>query len=230
MSNITIHLDFKSQKDIEQHRTTIPLSDDTLCFSQCPTSIMASGWWTAKPWLVSRPSASPQLLHQFSVWPGSTLHRACSSLEVEEADVCFFLCAGAGIPCASLRLCYKLDLSFNISHAICLRIQYKQAYWWGQVYLPREISNCIVLIDVFSSWFILVCLSDSQVGVLRVWNASRSTPLDSFKLKKTGFHALHVLNSPLAKKGNTMKHFELCCVTLICVWATKAQWKGLGLL
>uniref|UniRef100_A0A4W6CXX7 WD repeat domain 17 n=1 Tax=Lates calcarifer TaxID=8187 RepID=A0A4W6CXX7_LATCA len=42
---------------------------------------------------------------------------------------------------------------------------------------------------------------DSQVGVLRVWNVSRSTPLDSFKLKKTGFHALHVLNSPLAKKA-----------------------------
>lgn len=48
-----------------------------------------------------------------------------------------------------------------------------------------------------------LCLSvsDSQVGVLRVWNVSRSTPLDSFKLKKTGFHALHVLNSPLNKKG-----------------------------
>lgn len=30
---------------------------------------------------------------------------------------------------------------------------------------------------------------------------SRATPLDSFKLKKNGFHALHVLNSPLAKKG-----------------------------
>uniref|UniRef100_A0AAX7SCM5 Gem-associated protein 5 TPR domain-containing protein n=1 Tax=Astatotilapia calliptera TaxID=8154 RepID=A0AAX7SCM5_ASTCA len=44
---------------------------------------------------------------------------------------------------------------------------------------------------------------DSQVGVLRVWNVSRSTPLDSFKLKKTGFHALHVLNSPLAKKGTS---------------------------
>uniref|UniRef100_A0A3Q3L7V5 WD repeat domain 17 n=1 Tax=Mastacembelus armatus TaxID=205130 RepID=A0A3Q3L7V5_9TELE len=43
---------------------------------------------------------------------------------------------------------------------------------------------------------------DSQIGVLRVWNVSRSTPLDSFKLKKTGFHALHVLSSPLAKKGN----------------------------
>ncbi|XP_031722902.1 WD repeat-containing protein 17 isoform X3 [Anarrhichthys ocellatus] len=44
---------------------------------------------------------------------------------------------------------------------------------------------------------------DSQVGVLRVWNVSRSTPLDSFKLKKTGFHAMHVLNSPLAKKAQS---------------------------
>uniref|UniRef100_A0A667WJC0 WD repeat domain 17 n=1 Tax=Myripristis murdjan TaxID=586833 RepID=A0A667WJC0_9TELE len=42
---------------------------------------------------------------------------------------------------------------------------------------------------------------DSQVGVLRIWNVSRSTPLDNFKLKKTGFHALHVLNSPPAKKA-----------------------------
>ncbi|MBN3326611.1 WDR17 protein, partial [Atractosteus spatula] len=42
---------------------------------------------------------------------------------------------------------------------------------------------------------------DSQVGVLRVWNVSRTTPLDNFKLKKTGFHALHVLNSPPAKKS-----------------------------
>ncbi|XP_077102749.1 WD repeat-containing protein 17 isoform X2 [Siphateles boraxobius] len=42
---------------------------------------------------------------------------------------------------------------------------------------------------------------DSQVGVLRVWNVSRATPLDNFKLKKTGFHALHVLNSPPAKKS-----------------------------
>uniref|UniRef100_H2TK73 WD repeat domain 17 n=1 Tax=Takifugu rubripes TaxID=31033 RepID=H2TK73_TAKRU len=44
---------------------------------------------------------------------------------------------------------------------------------------------------------------DSQVGVLRVWNVSRSTPLDSFKLKKTGFHTLHVLNSPLIKKAQS---------------------------
>uniref|UniRef100_A0A4W3GRT2 WD repeat domain 17 n=1 Tax=Callorhinchus milii TaxID=7868 RepID=A0A4W3GRT2_CALMI len=42
---------------------------------------------------------------------------------------------------------------------------------------------------------------DSQVGVMRVWNVSRTTPIDNFKLKKTGFHALHVLNSPPKKKS-----------------------------
>ncbi|XP_044282658.1 WD repeat-containing protein 17-like [Varanus komodoensis] len=41
---------------------------------------------------------------------------------------------------------------------------------------------------------------DSQVGVLRVWNVSRTTPIDNFKLKKTGFHGFHVLCSPPKKK------------------------------
>ncbi|XP_054937579.1 WD repeat-containing protein 17-like [Physeter macrocephalus] len=41
---------------------------------------------------------------------------------------------------------------------------------------------------------------DSQVGVLRIWNVSRATPVDNFKLKKTGFHCFHVLNSPPRKK------------------------------
>lgn len=47
--------------------------------------------------------------------------------------------------------------------------------------------------------FLLIWL-DSQVGVLRIWNVSRTTPVDNFKLKKTGFHCLHVLNSPPRKK------------------------------
>ncbi|XP_069349400.1 WD repeat-containing protein 17 isoform X2 [Eulemur rufifrons] len=41
---------------------------------------------------------------------------------------------------------------------------------------------------------------DSQVGVLRIWNVSKTTPVDNLKLKKTGFHCLHVLNSPPKKK------------------------------
>ncbi|XP_047570070.1 WD repeat-containing protein 17 isoform X3 [Lutra lutra] len=41
---------------------------------------------------------------------------------------------------------------------------------------------------------------DSQVGVLRIWNVARTTPIDNFKLKRTGFHCLHVLNSPPRKK------------------------------
>ncbi|KAJ3583786.1 hypothetical protein NHX12_015573 [Muraenolepis orangiensis] len=47
----------------------------------------------------------------------------------------------------------------------------------------------------------LFITGDSQVGVLRIWNVSRSTPLDNIKLKKTGFHALHVLSSPPPKKA-----------------------------
>uniref|UniRef100_A0A3Q2XAF2 WD repeat domain 17 n=1 Tax=Hippocampus comes TaxID=109280 RepID=A0A3Q2XAF2_HIPCM len=60
--------------------------------------------------------------------------------------------------------------------------------------------QCLAWIPSAPGMFIT---GDSQVGVLRIWNVSRSTPLDSFKLKKTGFHALHVLNSPLAKKGTS---------------------------
>ncbi|XP_021120602.1 WD repeat-containing protein 17 isoform X2 [Heterocephalus glaber] len=41
---------------------------------------------------------------------------------------------------------------------------------------------------------------DSQIGILRIWNVSRTTPIDNFKLKKTGFHCLHVLNFPPKKK------------------------------
>lgn len=60
--------------------------------SQSLISIMVSGWWTARPWLVSRPSASPQLLHQFSVWPGYPLHQACSSPEVKTVSILWGMC------------------------------------------------------------------------------------------------------------------------------------------
>lgn len=45
---------------------------------------MESGWWTVRRWPASRPSASPQLLPQFSVWPGFHQHQECSSLEVKK--------------------------------------------------------------------------------------------------------------------------------------------------
>eukprot|EP00058_Branchiostoma_floridae_P026109 XP_002611599.1 hypothetical protein BRAFLDRAFT_56820 [Branchiostoma floridae] len=34
---------------------------------------------------------------------------------------------------------------------------------------------------------------DTQAGVLRLWTVPKSTPLENIKVKKTGFHALHVL-------------------------------------
>ncbi|KAK1791973.1 hypothetical protein P4O66_013194, partial [Electrophorus voltai] len=65
--------------------------------------------------------------------------------------------------------------------------------------LPSAAASvqCLAWVPTAPGMFVT---GDSQVGVLRVWNVSRVTPLDNFKLKKTGFHALHVLNSPPAKK------------------------------
>uniref|UniRef100_A0A8B9GTH9 WD repeat domain 17 n=1 Tax=Astyanax mexicanus TaxID=7994 RepID=A0A8B9GTH9_ASTMX len=79
--------------------------------------------------------------------------------------------------------------------------------------LDSESLSCVTTFSLPSAAASVQCLAwvptapgmfitgDSQVGVLRVWNVSRATPLDNFKLKKTGFHALHVLNSPPAKKA-----------------------------
>ncbi|TRZ01527.1 hypothetical protein DNTS_005210 [Danionella cerebrum] len=79
--------------------------------------------------------------------------------------------------------------------------------------LDSESLSCITTFTFPSAAASVQCLAwvpsapgmfitgDSQVGVLRIWNVSKTTPLDNFKLKKTGFHALHVLNSPPAKKA-----------------------------
>lgn len=48
--------------------------------------------------------------------------------------------------------------------------------------------------------FLLFVTSDSQVGVLRIWNVSHTTPIDNLKLKNSGFHSLHVLSYPPKKK------------------------------
>nr|XP_060635588.1 WD repeat-containing protein 17 [Anolis sagrei ordinatus] len=58
--------------------------------------------------------------------------------------------------------------------------------------------HCLAWVPSAPGMFIT---GDSQVGVLRVWNVSRTTPIDNFKLKKTGFHGLHVLSSPPKKKS-----------------------------
>nr|XP_056711232.1 WD repeat-containing protein 17 isoform X2 [Euleptes europaea] len=79
--------------------------------------------------------------------------------------------------------------------------------------VDSESLSCITVFNFPSAAASVQCLAwvpsapgmfitgDSQVGVLRIWNVSRTTPLDNFKLKKTGFHGLHVLNSPPKKKS-----------------------------
>ncbi|KAM5277830.1 WD repeat-containing protein 17 isoform 6-T11 [Hipposideros larvatus] len=83
---------------------------------------------------------------------------------------------------------------------------------YGIRLVDSESFSCITTFNFPSAAASVQCLAwvpsapgmfitgDSQVGVLRIWNVSRSTPIDNFKLKKTGFHCLHVLNSPPRKK------------------------------
>ncbi|KAM6440167.1 WD repeat-containing protein 17 isoform 1-T4 [Liasis olivaceus] len=78
--------------------------------------------------------------------------------------------------------------------------------------VDSESFSCITAFNLPSAAASVQCLAwvpsapgifitgDSQVGVLRVWNVSRTTPIDNFKLKKTGFHGLHVLSTPPKKK------------------------------
>ncbi|XP_029387746.1 WD repeat-containing protein 17 isoform X1 [Mus pahari] len=83
---------------------------------------------------------------------------------------------------------------------------------YGIRLLDSESLYCITTFNLPSAAVSVQCLAwvpsapgmfitgDSQVGVLRIWNVSRTTPIDNFKLKKTGFHCLHVVNSPPKKK------------------------------
>ncbi|XP_032774664.1 WD repeat-containing protein 17 [Rattus rattus] len=83
---------------------------------------------------------------------------------------------------------------------------------YGIRLLDSESLYCITTFSFPSAAVSVQCLAwvpnapgmfitgDSQVGVLRIWNVSRTTPIDSFKLKKAGFHCLHVVNSPPKRK------------------------------
>ncbi|XP_052018180.1 WD repeat-containing protein 17 isoform X3 [Apodemus sylvaticus] len=83
---------------------------------------------------------------------------------------------------------------------------------YGIRLLDSESLYCITTFNLPSAAVSVQCLAwvpsapgmfitgDSQVGILRIWNVSRTTPLENFKLKKTGFHCLHVVNSPPKKK------------------------------
>ena len=52
-------------------------------------------------------------------------------------------------------------------------------------YVRLRLSGlCIIVLSIIS------CFSDAQSGVLRVWNVSKTTPVENIRLKKTGFHAI----------------------------------------
>uniref|UniRef100_A0A7N6AMZ0 WD repeat domain 17 n=1 Tax=Anabas testudineus TaxID=64144 RepID=A0A7N6AMZ0_ANATE len=124
------------------------------------------------------------------------------------------VCAASGdrfAYCATLAIyIYQLDQQYNEFKLRSIMSEHKKtitAISWcpdnRDLFASASADNLLIVWNVAEQKAIarLDNTKDSQVGVLRVWNVSRSTPLDSFKLKKTGFHALHVLNSPLAKKA-----------------------------
>ncbi len=45
-------------------------------------------------------------------------------------------------------------------------------------------------------------VSDSQSGTMRVWTVSKATPVENYRLKRTGFHALHVINTSHSAAAN----------------------------
>ncbi|CAH1777058.1 unnamed protein product [Owenia fusiformis] len=46
---------------------------------------------------------------------------------------------------------------------------------------------------------------DSHVGVMRMWNVSKASPIENIKLKKMGFHALHVFSTAPQPGNNNNK-------------------------
>uniref|UniRef100_A0A8C7QV08 WD repeat domain 17 n=1 Tax=Oncorhynchus mykiss TaxID=8022 RepID=A0A8C7QV08_ONCMY len=116
--------------------------------------------------------------------------------------------------CATLAIyVYQLDHRYNEFKLRAIMSEHKKtitAISWcphnPEVFASASADNLLIIWNVAEQKIVarLDNTKDSQVGVLRIWNVSRSTPLDNFKLKKTGFHALHVLNSPPAKKCNSI--------------------------
>uniref|UniRef100_A0A8C1DIN6 WD repeat domain 17 n=1 Tax=Cyprinus carpio carpio TaxID=630221 RepID=A0A8C1DIN6_CYPCA len=124
------------------------------------------------------------------------------------------VCAASGdrfAYCATLAIyVYQLDHRYNEFKLRAIMSEHKKtitAISWcphnPEVFASASADNLLIIWNVAEQKAVtrLDNTKDSQVGVLRIWNVSRVTPLDNFKLKKTGFHALHVLNSPPAKKS-----------------------------
>lgn len=55
------------------------------------------------------------------------------------------------------------------------------------------------------------CFADVQSGVLRIWSVANTTPIENIRIKKSGFHELHVISmhSPTLSKplpSNEQQH------------------------
>uniref|UniRef100_A0A8U8AV71 Gem-associated protein 5 TPR domain-containing protein n=1 Tax=Geospiza parvula TaxID=87175 RepID=A0A8U8AV71_GEOPR len=124
------------------------------------------------------------------------------------------ICAASGdrfAYCATLAVyIYQLDHRYNEFKLHAIMSEHKKtitAISWcphnPDVFASASADSLVIIWNVNEQKVVakLDNTKDSQVGVLRVWNVSRTTPVDNFKLKQTGFHGLHVLSSPPKKKS-----------------------------
>ena len=72
-----------------------------------------------------------------------------------------------------------------------------------KLHLIRNLMTTLFAAAYYCLVNLLLChFLDSQVGVLRVWNVSKSTPLVNIRVKQTGFHALSLVSSPNHKSDS----------------------------
>ena len=111
-------------------------------------------------------------------------------------------------------------------------------WWWVTWIVHLDKRSTLLLCErpaVHTGWLCIYTVTfstDTQSGVLRVWTVSKSTPLESLRVKKSGFHALHVLptgtgasqetvspepsssKSPVPSKGCPMPPAHVVCTFL----------------
>ena len=60
-------------------------------------------------------------------------------------------------------------------------------------FLRNVSGNQMVNVDVCSMMFVFYfIMTDTHSGIMRIWTVSKTSPVENYKLKRTGFHALHI--------------------------------------
>lgn len=62
---------------------------------------------------------------------------------------------------------------------------------------------------------IALCILDANSGVLRLWNVSKTTAVESFRINKTGFHSTFVVTAEASRDVSKTSYAngDQCCQT-----------------